>query len=142
MKANFLKAFYIRNYNEKILLQIKNWIKTGTPLLQKYDDPHIPLLPGKDEELSSIREELKTANEALAKSKAAQEAFETEKAKLTADLEEVQKKLATNENIIHWLNTQLTQAQARDPKLKLGGPPPPPSAGLLRTFTPGGNDEL
>ena len=88
-----------------------------------------------------MREELKVANEALARSEAAQEAVEAEKAKLVSDLEDVTKKVRTNENVIHWLNNQLTQAQARDPKLKLG--PTPPSmgglpAGAARTFTPSG----
>ena len=77
----------------------------------------------KDEEMDSLREELKRSADEINAGKINFQELADEKFKLKEDKSDLEKKLSTNDLVIKWLNKELTKAQARDPGLKLGPPP-------------------
>ena len=83
--------------------------------------------------MDAARSELKSVSERLSASEAAKTSLEDSEKRAAEKVEALEKKVATNENVIHWLNRQLTQAQARDPGLKLAAPPASKSINLRLT---------
>lgn len=87
----------------------------------------------KDKELNSLREELKRSSDDLREQLRLKTDVEIEQRRVREEKSELEKKLKTNETVIHWLNKQLTTAQAKYPGFRVGKPPDG-----LTTFTPSG----
>ncbi len=77
----------------------------------------------KDVELDAVREELRKLSETCQTTRT--EAEEAADRLRTSEEERtsLEKRLNTSETVISWLNRQLTQAQKRDPGLRLTAPP-------------------
>ena len=81
------------------------------------------VIQAKEAEVEDVRLQLANKTEELKQSQNENQDLEENVAKMKADNEGYCKDLKTKENVIQWLNKQLTTAQARDPGLRLGPPP-------------------
>lgn len=94
-------------------------VKLSAQVLNEQDK----LITDKEAELESARSELKASSEATADAGAKLEEAAAGAERLREELREAEKRVRTGETVIHWLNKQLTAAQARDPGLRIGPPP-------------------
>ncbi len=81
------------------------------------------LLADKDKELDSVRQELKKSSEAVSEARNQAEEASTRLRRSEEERSGLEKRVRTSETVIDWLNRQLTQAQRRDPGLRLAAPP-------------------
>ncbi len=108
----------IKKYIEQVKATQKK-LKVSSQVIEEQEK----VILNKDSELNSVREDLRKASEALSTEKSQKSDIEISERRLREQVEELEKGAKRQEMVIHWLNQQLTVAQARDPNLRFGPPP-------------------
>uniref|UniRef100_A0A0K2T197 Spindle assembly abnormal protein 6 homolog [Saccoglossus kowalevskii] n=1 Tax=Lepeophtheirus salmonis TaxID=72036 RepID=A0A0K2T197_LEPSM len=127
MKANEI----IKKFQEQARSQHQK-VQLGSNVVQEQER----LLSEKETELESIRTQLKSIKEKQNSMELQSQEFELNDNEKNRRIEELEKQIKTNETVIHWLNKQLTTAQARDPGLRLAPAPDGTGFSLMASSTP------
>ncbi|CAB4063897.1 SAS-6 [Lepeophtheirus salmonis] len=127
MKANEI----IKKFQEQARSQHQK-VQLGSNVVQEQER----LLSEKETELESIRTQLKSIKEKQNSMELQSQEFELNDNEKNRRIEELDKQIKTNETVIHWLNKQLTTAQARDPGLRLAPAPDGTGFSLMASSTP------
>ncbi len=114
VKANeVIQKFVAQNKSEH------QKVKMTAQLLEEQEK----ILVAKDKELDAVREELRKVTEETREVKNLGDALRLKLKQLEDEKSNLEKKVATNEKVIDWLNNQLTTAQRKFPALRLSAPP-------------------
>eukprot|EP00095_Tigriopus_kingsejongensis_P003000 maker-scaffold784_size97500-snap-gene-0.28 protein:Tk03000 transcript:maker-scaffold784_size97500-snap-gene-0.28-mRNA-1 annotation:"spindle assembly abnormal protein 6-like protein" len=127
VKANEI----IRKFQNHVQVEHQK-VKLSAQILKEQEK----VMGEKEAEIATLREDLRALKADVNSQRLGLAENELEKKKLNDQVDDLEKKLRTNETLIHWLNKQLTTAQARDPGLRLTAPPR--EVGSLVGFTPSG----
>ena len=105
----------LQNVNRKM----DGKLKTASEIIDKQEE----VIQAKEAEIEDARLQLANKTKELNENQTDKEEIKENLAKAKKENEGFIKDLRTKENVIQWLNKQLTTAQARDPGLRLGPPP-------------------
>ena len=94
-------------------------LKTSCQIITKQEE----VIQSKSDELEDARKQLADKTEELKSIQIENENLNENLEKLKTELYDTKNKLENKDQVIQWLNKQLTTAQARDPGLRLTQPP-------------------